>query len=105
MMARPTPIRKWFRCGPINPATIAHPITGINGGRGLRPAAKRQRELIDFVDKMARANHEKANRSLALVYADQDRNLDRALELAEAELEVRGDVYTYDALAWVLFKT
>jgi len=49
---------------------------------GLKTAAKRQRELIDFVDKMARANHEKTNRNLALVYADQGRNLDRALELA-----------------------
>ena len=72
---------------------------------GLKTAAKRQRELIDFVDKMARANNEKTNRNLALVYADQGRNLDRALELAEAELEVRADVYTYDALAWALLKT
>jgi tetratricopeptide (TPR) repeat protein len=30
--------------------------------------------------------------------------LDRALELAKNELEVRGDIYTYDALAWALFK-
>ena len=51
---------------------------------------------------MARANQEKTNRNLALVFADQDRNF--ALELAQAELEVRGDVYTYDALAWALCK-
>ena len=27
-----------------------------------------------------------------------------ALDLAKAELEVRGDIYTYDALAWAQFK-
>ena len=53
---------------------------------------------------MARAGGEKTNRNLALVFADQDRNLPRALELAQAELDVRGDVYTYDTLAWVLYK-
>jgi tetratricopeptide (TPR) repeat protein len=66
--------------------------------------AQRQNDLIDVVDKMAHAGGEKTNRNLALVFADQDRNLPRALELAQAELEVRGDVYTYDALAWALYK-
>jgi len=46
----------------------------------------------------------KANRTLALVYANQDRNLPGALQLAQADFEVRQDVYTYDALAWALFK-
>jgi tetratricopeptide (TPR) repeat protein len=44
------------------------------------------------------------DRTLALIYADQDRHLDRALSLAEKELESRRDVYTYDALAWALYK-
>jgi tetratricopeptide (TPR) repeat protein len=71
---------------------------------GRKAEARRQLDLIDVVDKMARANNEKTNRNLALVFADQDRNLARALELAQAETEVRGDVYTHDALAWGLFK-
>jgi tetratricopeptide (TPR) repeat protein len=71
---------------------------------GKNADARRQFAMIDVVDKMARANDEKTNRNLALVYADQDRNLPRALELAQAELQVRGDVYTYDALAWALYK-
>jgi tetratricopeptide (TPR) repeat protein len=71
---------------------------------GNRAEAHRQLELIDVLDKMARAGNEKTNRNLALVFADHDRNLARALELAQAELEVRGDVYTYDALAWALYK-
>ncbi len=71
---------------------------------GRKEDAAKQRDLIDVIDKMARAGSEKTNRNLALVYADQDRKLDRSLELAQAELKVRGDVYTYDALAWSLYK-
>jgi len=66
--------------------------------------AKKQIELIDVVDRLAQASGEKTNRNLAVIYADQVRRLDRALELIEEELKVRQDVYTYDALAWVLYK-
>jgi len=66
--------------------------------------ARRQRDLIDFVDRMARLAAEKTNRNLALVYADEGRNLIRALDLVEAEIKVRNDIYTHDALAWVLFQ-
>ena len=41
---------------------------------------------------------------LAVNYADENRNLGRALELAQGELATRKDVYTYDALGWVLFR-
>jgi Tfp pilus assembly protein PilF len=67
--------------------------------------ADRQRSQVDVIDKLAQANGEKANRTLALIYAANNRKLDRALELAKAEFEVRDDVYSHDALAWVLFKT
>jgi tetratricopeptide (TPR) repeat protein len=45
-----------------------------------------------------------ANRELALFYADQGIKLPEALELARKELEVRHDIYTWDTLAWVLYK-
>ncbi len=70
---------------------------------GKKAEAERQLQLIDVIDKMARANNENTNRNLALVLADQGRNVARALELAQAELQVRGDVYTSDALAWALY--
>ena len=66
--------------------------------------AQKQRELIDFVDRMARIASEKTNRNLALIYSDEGRNLDRALDLVQEELKVRNDIYTHDALAWVLFE-
>jgi tetratricopeptide (TPR) repeat protein len=70
-----------------------------------KPAeAKKQRDLIDVIEKMGRAGGEKTNRNLALLYADEDRELDRAKELVENEIKVRPDVYTHDALSWVLFK-
>ena len=71
---------------------------------GKKDEARQQLTLLDVVDRMVTANNEKTNRNLALVFADQGRKLDRALELAQAEFDVRGDVYTYDALAWVLSK-
>ncbi len=72
--------------------------------KGMKAEARKQRDLVDVIDRLARANHEATNRNLALAYADADRNLDRALELVEAEMEGRKDVYSYDALAWVLYK-
>jgi tetratricopeptide (TPR) repeat protein len=71
---------------------------------GKTAESRQQLELLDVVDRMGSANNEKTNRNLALVFTDQGRKLDRALELAEAELAVREDVYTYDALAWALCK-
>jgi tetratricopeptide (TPR) repeat protein len=44
------------------------------------------------------------NRDLALFYADHGIKLDEALALAHKEFEVRHDVYTWDALAWALYK-
>ena len=66
--------------------------------------AKKQKEMIEVIDQVGQAAQEKANRNIAIIFADHDWHLDRALELAKNELEVRGDVYTYDALAWALYK-
>jgi tetratricopeptide (TPR) repeat protein len=71
---------------------------------GKRAEANQQLELVDVVDQLALAAGEKTNRNLALIYAGLDRRLERALELVREELKERQDVYTYDALAWVLYK-
>jgi tetratricopeptide (TPR) repeat protein len=41
---------------------------------------------------------------LALFYLDHDVELGKALDLARRELDVRGDIYTHDVLAWALYK-
>jgi Flp pilus assembly protein TadD len=71
---------------------------------GQQEFAKKQLAMLDVADALGKAAGEAANRNLALAYADLDYRTSRALELARAELAVRRDVYTYDALAWALFK-
>jgi tetratricopeptide (TPR) repeat protein len=71
---------------------------------GQNDLAAKQMELLDVIDKISAANGEKANRNLVLAFADHDVKLDRALQLAQGELEFRRDVYSYDALAWALYK-
>jgi tetratricopeptide (TPR) repeat protein len=71
---------------------------------GNPAAAKQQHDLIDAIEITMRASGEKTNRNMALLYANQNRNLDRAAELVENEIKVRPDVYTHDALAWVLYR-
>lgn len=72
--------------------------------QGRKREAKNERELQDATATIASANGEKANRVLALIYVDQDRKLEEAERLVQAEFANRGDVYTYDALGWVLQK-
>jgi tetratricopeptide (TPR) repeat protein len=73
--------------------------------RSASPAkAREQRDLLTVIEKLGKASNEKTNRTLALVLADHGRNLPLALELVRAEIVERPDVYTWDALSWVLFK-
>jgi tetratricopeptide (TPR) repeat protein len=73
-------------------------------GLGSLKKADGQLAMIDAIDALGRASREQTNRNLALLLADRGRRLDRALELMQAEIPVRGDVYTWDAMSWVLFK-
>jgi tetratricopeptide (TPR) repeat protein len=66
--------------------------------------ARKQAEMVDMIDKMEEASGLNVNRNLAMAYADRDRKLDRALALVEGEMRGRRDAYTYDALAWTLYK-
>jgi tetratricopeptide (TPR) repeat protein len=71
---------------------------------GRRAEAQRQSDMIDLVAQLEAASNFKANRTLALIFANQDRKLTEALDLAQTDLAVRKDIYTYDAYAWALFK-
>ncbi|MDP8981598.1 MAG: tetratricopeptide repeat protein [Acidobacteriota bacterium] len=82
-------------------AGVLHDLYAASGN----PAeSRRQADMVDLVSKLEEASGMKANRTLALVYANQDRNPARSLELAQADFEVRQDIYTFDALAWSLYK-
>jgi tetratricopeptide (TPR) repeat protein len=69
----------------------------------LAEAAK-QYQLVQYIGLLGHINQVLHNRDLALFYADHDIKLDEALALAHKEFEVRHDVYTWDALAWALYK-
>jgi tetratricopeptide (TPR) repeat protein len=71
---------------------------------GKPDLANRQIALLDVADTLDRSAGEMANRNLSLALADLRHRTARALSLAQAELNVRQDVYTYDALAWALFQ-
>jgi tetratricopeptide (TPR) repeat protein len=66
--------------------------------------AKKQYELVEFIGYLSQVNQQIHNRDLALFYADHDVKLPESVALAQKELEVRRDVYTWDVLAWSLFK-
>jgi tetratricopeptide (TPR) repeat protein len=66
--------------------------------------AARQYQLVQYIGLLGHINQVLHNRDLALFYADHDIKLDEALALAHKEFEVRHDAYTWDALAWALYK-
>jgi tetratricopeptide (TPR) repeat protein len=65
--------------------------------------AKKQYDLVEFIERTSAASGT-YSRQLALFYADRGIKLDEALAIARAEREKRSDIYTCDALAWVLYK-
>jgi tetratricopeptide (TPR) repeat protein len=71
---------------------------------GNQPEAQKQYALVEYIGLLGHINQVLHNRDLALFYADHDMKLTEALDLAQKELEVRRDVYTWDALAWALYK-
>jgi len=71
---------------------------------GNKAEAQKQYALVEYIGLLGHINQVLHNRDLALFYADHDMKLAEALDLAQKELEVRHDVYTWDALAWALYK-
>jgi tetratricopeptide (TPR) repeat protein len=71
---------------------------------GNQVEAEKQYLLVEYIGRLGRINQVLHNRDLAVFYADHDRKLPEALDLARKEFEVRHDVYTWDALAWALYK-
>jgi tetratricopeptide (TPR) repeat protein len=66
--------------------------------------AQKQFALVEYIGLLGHINQVLHNRDLALFYADHDLKLTEALDFAQKELEVRHDVYTWDTLAWALYK-
>ena len=71
--------------------------------RGEDMAAEQQYAAVDFIAELSDVKAEVGMREIVLFQASHDRDTAHAVRLAKAELEVRKDVYGYDALAWALF--
>jgi tetratricopeptide (TPR) repeat protein len=71
---------------------------------GNQAEAAKQYQVVEYIGLLGHINQVLHNRDLALFYADHDIKLAEALELANKEFEVRHDIYTWDALAWALYK-
>lgn len=98
-------VRNYERAQSIVPLVeYAGALEDLYTATGMFAKARQQRELIATIETLGKANSEKTNRNLALTLADHNRDLDLALQLMETEIPERGDVYTWDAYAWVLFK-
>ena len=72
--------------------------------QGNHQEAQKQFALVEYIGLLGHINQVLHNRDLALFYADHDIKLAEALDLAQKELEVRRDAYTWDVLAWALYK-
>jgi len=66
--------------------------------------AKKQYDLVEYIARLNHFSQTVYNRELSAFYADHDIHLEQALELARKEFDVRHDIYTWDALAWALYK-
>jgi tetratricopeptide (TPR) repeat protein len=71
---------------------------------GNQAEAQKQYALVEYIGLLGHINQVLHNRDLALFYADHDMKLAESLDLARKELEVRHDIYTWDALSWALYK-
>jgi len=66
--------------------------------------AKKLYDMVELTERTGLAGQNPYSRQLALFYADHDMKLDDALHIMRRERAARSDIYTCDALAWVLYK-
>jgi tetratricopeptide (TPR) repeat protein len=71
---------------------------------GRTAEAQQQYDLVEYIGYLGKLNQVLNNRELALFYADRNIKLEQAITLARHELEVRHDIYTWDTLAWALYR-
>ena len=72
---------------------------------GKPEQARMQAEKLTVIEKMDQAAGFPANRNLAMAFADHGRNLEHALAMVKEEMKTRRDIYEWDALGWVLYKS
>ncbi len=84
--------------------SVAGALGDAEAAAGNSARARASYDFAVYMGRVATARGKTLGRELALFLADHDRDLDEAFRLAAADARARDDVYTDDALAWVLFK-
>jgi tetratricopeptide (TPR) repeat protein len=79
-------------------------LSDVYAKTGRTEDAKKAYELVEYIARLSALSQSVFNRELALFYADHDLKVDEAVTLAHNELAAREDVYTWDALAFALYK-
>ncbi|MGH2539246.1 MAG: tetratricopeptide repeat protein [Actinomycetota bacterium] len=72
---------------------------------GDERAASDRYATVEAIATLQAVNRRLYDRQLASFWADHDGDLDEALAIVERGVETRRDVYGYDALGWVLYRT
>ncbi|MBI1822111.1 MAG: tetratricopeptide repeat protein [Nitrospirae bacterium] len=85
------------------PAYIAA-LGDIETRMGKIQRAKEQFALIEHIARLDTLNQVLYNRDLALYYAEHQIDPQKAVQIAEKELDARRDIYTYDILSWVYYQ-
>lgn len=88
---------------------VPQPDTAIALGNlyaklGRDGEAQNEYKLVDFIEQSGDKGLNTYSRQLALFWANQSRNLDEALAIAERERSTRADIYSSDVLAWCLHR-
>jgi tetratricopeptide (TPR) repeat protein len=71
--------------------------------KGDQASAEKQYQAVDFIVKLNEIQAQVFNREIVLFQATHRRDTAHAVKIAAAELEIRKDIYGYDAYAWALF--
>jgi tetratricopeptide (TPR) repeat protein len=74
----------------------------LRNASGDRARAEQDRRTVLAIAQLATAAGNVYDRTLSLYLANHGQETARAVDLAAKELEIRKDVYGYDALAWAL---
>lgn len=85
---------------PIYAAALGDIYTKM--GRG--DDARKQFDLVEYIAHLSTLNKTVYNRELAMFYADHDIKTSESVALARKELEIRKDIYSWDVLAFALYK-
>jgi tetratricopeptide (TPR) repeat protein len=73
--------------------------------QGQMDEAQKQYALVDVLRRLNKANGVIGDLQMAKYLADHDKDLDQALQMAQAEYKTRPTVYGADILAWCYYKT